>query len=179
MKMKTFSKIVAVALTAMMTTCLTSCEEETVPVYGTGNYVDVTTTKSDEPRLVVIDEDVGAFAELEDVHIGVNPPKRYLCVHLTIGNNNGSMTTGELVTVKVTGNKDRSYYPLQYTMGDFDYDKLESTVLEKGYQYTIPFGFDPPDNCGKKATITVIDNYSGKTIGEWTVDVNGINDVDD
>lgn len=36
MKMKSISKIMAVALTAMMTLTLTSCEDETVPAYGTG-----------------------------------------------------------------------------------------------------------------------------------------------
>lgn len=36
MKMKTFSKIMAVALTAMMTLTLTACEDESVPAYGTG-----------------------------------------------------------------------------------------------------------------------------------------------
>ncbi len=36
MKMKTFSKIMAVALTAMMTLSLTACEDESVPAYGTG-----------------------------------------------------------------------------------------------------------------------------------------------
>jgi len=34
--MKMFSKIMAVALTAIMTACLTSCEDESVPAYGTG-----------------------------------------------------------------------------------------------------------------------------------------------
>lgn len=35
MKMKSISKIMAVALTAMMTLSLTSCEDESVPAYGT------------------------------------------------------------------------------------------------------------------------------------------------
>lgn len=36
MKMKTFSKLMAIALMAIMTITLTSCEDETVPTYGTG-----------------------------------------------------------------------------------------------------------------------------------------------
>lgn len=37
MKMKTFSKLVAIALMAIMTTCLTSCEDErSIPVQGSG-----------------------------------------------------------------------------------------------------------------------------------------------
>lgn len=180
MKMKTFSKLMAIALMAIVTTCLTSCEDETVPVYGTGNYVDVTTTKSDEPRLVVIDEDVGAFAELDDVHIGIDPPGRYLCIHLVVGNNNGPMTVGELISVKVEDKKGGRYAPIPYTVGDFDAEKLESTITEKGYQYTVPMGFDPTfSSGGKTAIITVTDNLSGKVIGEWEVDTKGILDWDD
>lgn len=37
MKMKTFSKLMAIALMAIMTTCLTSCEDErSIPVQGSG-----------------------------------------------------------------------------------------------------------------------------------------------
>lgn len=37
MKMKTFSKLMAIALMAIMTTCLSSCEDErTIPVQGSG-----------------------------------------------------------------------------------------------------------------------------------------------
>lgn len=159
---KTFSKIIAIALTAMITACMTSCEDERdVPTYGT---VIESTQAVIGPK---------SAAELEDYHLD----NEILCLHLIIGNANGSMTPSELVTVKVTGGDGANYFRPAYNGEHYDAAGITTNIIDYGYKYHIPYGFITAYTESNSALVTVTDNYSGEIIGEWEVDVAGINDA--
>lgn len=160
---KSISKITAIALTAVMTSCLTSCEDQrNIPTYGTGLENDV---ESKAPR---------SFVYFDESHIddGDN-----LCLHLTIGNANSPMSARELVSVKVVGGDGAKYTRLSYNTDDYDASDIDDSILEYGYKYHVVYAFYTLFTESDTATVTVTDNYSGEIIGEWEVDVSGIMDV--
>lgn len=164
MKTKVFLKIIAVALSAMMTTCLTSCEDERN--YNTGNTTVIDTTT---PRSSV---------ELNDVHIDRDPPGRFLCLHLSVCNLTVSpKTVNALVTVKVTAPDNAKFYQYDYDIGDYDpYDINED--IGSAEIKSVVYGFWTLYTTSTTATVTVIDNYTKTVVGEWEIDINGINDSD-
>lgn len=104
MKMKTFSKLMAIALMAIMTTCLTSCEDErTVPVQGSGIGDDgvhhqIVTEPKDEK---LPDENQGADFMLVNAMIESGSDDiEYLILYTGITNlTNEEHTPGELLGV--------------------------------------------------------------------------------
>lgn len=103
MKMKTFSKLMAIALMAIMTTCLTSCEDErTIPVQGSGVDTSVETSVrynlsptapvETEPAAPVEAYIYNAFIDYSD-EIG-----DYVAVTIMVTNNTGEdREAGDLV----------------------------------------------------------------------------------
>ena len=118
MKMKTFSKIMAVALTAMMTLSLTACEDESVPAYGTGVESEAessvrynlspTAPIETEPTAPVEAYIYSARIDYSDL-IG-----DYAVLTLLVTNNtNVPKKASELIYVTVTDNqgRDEIFYP--------------------------------------------------------------------
>lgn len=89
--MKMFSKIMAVALTAIMTACLTSCEDESVPAYGTGLQNDGGIHHNLSPNPPAETEpqaDLNATAFIRTVDIGYDPEVgEYIYAYVFITNN--------------------------------------------------------------------------------------------
>lgn len=109
MKMKTFSKLMAIALMAIMTTCLTSCEDErTIPVQGSGvdTSVETSVRYNLSPTAPVETEPVApveayiynAFVDYSD-EIG-----DYVAVTIMVTNNTGEdREAGDIIGMQIVG----------------------------------------------------------------------------
>lgn len=94
MRKKSISKIIAIALTAMMTTCLTACEDKRdIPVYGTGieSEADTSVHHRLSPTAPVETEPVteyNADAYIKSVNTGYDEQYgEYIAVCVVITNN--------------------------------------------------------------------------------------------
>ena len=107
MKMKTFSKIMAIALTAVMTTCMTSCEDQRdIPVYGTGLESEVGTSvrynlSPTAPVETEPAEPVEAY--IHSANVGYSDLiGEYIAVTIVVTNNTGeTYEVGNLIGVSV------------------------------------------------------------------------------
>lgn len=96
MKMKTFSKLMAIALMAIMTTCLTSCEDErTIPVQGSGISDDSVhhNLSPNPPAETKLQGDLVASAFIRSADIAYDENLgEYIYVYVFITNNTDEKT---------------------------------------------------------------------------------------
>lgn len=148
MKMKTFSKIMTLAFTAVMTTSLTACEDENVPAYGTGIISDTGVKHNLSPTPPVETEpepDLDASAMIRAVDIGYSEEYgEYIFVHVFITNNTDEKEEAwRLANVSITTDIG---WPLA-KIGQIYDDDHENTKLtiKPGKQDFVIFKFQLPD----------------------------------
>lgn len=147
MKMKTFSKIMAVALTAMMTLSLTSCEDESVPAYGTGveGEAESSVRYNLSPTAPVETEPAAPVeAYIYNAMIGYSDEiGDYVAVTIMVTNNTGEeQTAGSLVGIDARDNSGMQVPPCT-SNPDFMNDEGRRKIIGNGEQmfviYTCAF----------------------------------------
>lgn len=149
MKTKSISKIISVLFAIVMTTCLTSCEDESVPAYGTGVESDGGVHHNLSPNPPTETEpqaDLDATAFIRTVDIGYDPEiGEYIYVYVFITNNTDEkMEAWRLAQVGVLSDQE---LPLQSLMIEVMGDKHEDTsrMIKPGDQDFIIEKFYFPD----------------------------------
>lgn len=109
MRKRLISKIIAIALTAMMTTCLTACEvERDIPVYGTGieSEADTSVRHNLSPTAPVETEPVAPVeAYIKSAIVNYDETfGEYISVYVVVTNNTGeTRTIGSLIGISIPG----------------------------------------------------------------------------
>ncbi len=129
--MKTFSKaIAAIALMAAMTTCLTACEEDSVPAYGTIMEEDTKPIRhelSPTPPVEVPDVEASIYSAYTGYSDDVG---EYIAVVvIVINNTNETKEVGYLLGVSVTDDSGRG---LAYCTNNITGDENENLSREIG-----------------------------------------------
>lgn len=170
MKMKTFSKIMAVALTAVMTTCLTSCEDESVPAYGTGLQDDGGIHHNLSPNPPTETEpqsDLNATAFIRNVDIGYDTEiGEYIYVYVFITNNTDEkMEAWRLANASVRDDQGLLLNEiLENTMGD-KHEDVSSTIRAGEQDFVIQkFWFPDHDSSFFDINVSVWDNTTQENV---------------
>lgn len=171
MKMKTFSKIMAVALTAMMTLSLTACEDESVPAYGTGVESDGGVHHNLSPNPPAETESETSMVEgfIRGCGIGYDEEiGEYIWVTAFVTSHySEKLEAWQLVNAKVYGKYDFPYtWIMLSSPPDDSYDL--TTTLKPETPTMISWAFPMPDDDTTEITISLVDS-TGSASGESVV----------
>ncbi len=173
--MKTFSKaIAAIALMAAMTTCLTACEEDSVPAYGT--IIDETNDTAvhhqivTEPRYDETQVTQGADFMLINALIEQGSDGyEYLVLYTGITNLTGEeRSPQDLVGVAVFDPDNTGLYYMRDSVGDYDPDnQLEN--INPGEQKLVLYAYRLPQVATDYVNISVHDHLYDDYIYTTTI----------
>lgn len=141
MKTKVISKIIAIALTAVMTTCLTACEDErNIPAYGTGleSEADTVVRHNLSPTAPVETEPapvLNADAYIKYADIGYDEEMgEYVFVYVVITNNmDKKMEAWRLAQTKVFADNGLSLKGITKNLMGDDHEDV-ATEIKPGKQ---------------------------------------------
>lgn len=169
---KVLSKIMAIALTAVMTACLTSCEDQRdIPVYGTGLEDDTGVHHQivTEPRYEEFQVMGADFMLINAVIEQGTDGYEYLVLYTGVTNMmSDKHSADELIGVSAKDPEDTGLYYMRDSIGDYNPNDQEEPI-DPGKQKLILYAYRLPVTETEYVVIRVHDHFKEEFIFETNI----------